>query len=143
MKKIFAAISILLLASFVSIAQVQPFGTPVNVLGTSNSVPVATNIFSFPVRQISFIQASGGTNANTTFIGNVFLSITNGAAGGLNVTNSILVGSLTNAVGTGSFTTNLQSFLASLQITMWVQAQSTTNGGASNSVIVTTSAVGP
>lgn len=143
MKRIFYLLALIGLFGQINSEAQIPFGSGVLVNGTSNSVCVLTNgTLNFQVPSFSLIQASGGTNANTTFIGQFWLSLTNPAtAGGFNVTNSIMVGAITNAVGSGSFTTNSVSFSTNIPIYFWMLCQSTTNGLQSNSISVLTSPV--
>ena len=101
-------------------AQVNGFGGGTPIQGTTNGPVVATLTNNVIVRPIAF-TVSGGTNAASVFIGNVMASI-NGTTNG-----AFQVGSLTNAVGTGTFSSNLAAFTAQIPITLYLQAVTGTN----------------
>jgi hypothetical protein len=101
-------------------AQISAMGGGANIQGTTNGPVVATITETITVRPLS-ITVTGGTNAASIFIGNVYASI-NGSTNG-----AILVGTLTNAVGTGTFTTNVAAFQGSVPVTLYLQAVTGTN----------------
>ncbi len=101
-------------------AQVVAMGNGAPCQGTTNGPVVATLNTTFQVKQLS-VTVSGGTNEASVFIGNIYASL-NGSTNG-----AYLLGSITNAVGTGTFSTNVPAFQVSIPVTYFVQSATLTN----------------
>jgi len=108
-------------------AQVTAMGGGALCIGTTNGPVVATLTQTITVRPLT-ITVSGGTNAATVFIGNVMACI-NG-----NTNGAFAVGSVTNAVGTGTFSTNIAAFQASVPVTLFLQSVTGTNAVTENAI---------
>ena len=101
-------------------AQVSAMGGGTPVQGTTNGPMVVTNTQGISIRPLS-VSLSGGTNAATVFIGNLYASL-NGSTNG-----AYLIGSFTNSIGTGAFSTNIAAFQAQVPVTLFFQAVTGTN----------------
>jgi hypothetical protein len=120
MKKTFLALAIftsICLPATVSRAQVTGFGNPMAILGTSNSVVLATNVYPATIKQTHF-ELTGMTNTLGSATYNVLQT--------LDKTNFVVVGSFIYS-GSNDLSTNMQSYLTNVPVYTYLQAQTGTN----------------
>jgi hypothetical protein len=119
---ILICLAVIAMIPFASAGQTLGFGTPQQVIGTSNSPALATNVVlnNNVLKQTSW-TFSGGTNPVTTVVGSMTIVI---AGTG---TNYLVVPLFTNQVGTGTFQTNLNDLATNISLSIGTQVFTGTN----------------